>query len=76
MIQFRHFANSSSPTETPREWWGRILAFHEPNEPQPLRDEYDTIIGTIIKPSLLGTVWCQSVMERFDRSRIVQCHET
>jgi len=55
-------------TETPREWWGRILAFHEPNEPQPLRDEYDTIIGTIIKPSLLGTVWCQSVMERFERS--------
>jgi len=52
MIQFRHFANSSSPTETPREWWGRILAFHEPNEPHPLRDEYDTII----KPFLLQAI--------------------
>jgi len=39
-------------TETPREWWGRILAFHEPNEPQPLRDEYDTII----KPFLLQAI--------------------
>ena len=39
-------------TETPREWWGRILAFHEPNEPHPLRDEYDTII----KPFLLQAI--------------------
>jgi len=30
----------------------RILAFHEPNEPHPLRDEYDTII----KPFLLQAI--------------------
>ena len=33
-----------------------------------VRYHYQAIIGTIIKPSLLGTVWCQSVMERFERS--------
>ena len=28
-------------------------------------------INTMIEPSPLGTVWCQSVMERFDRSRTI-----
>ena len=30
----------------------RVLAFHEPNEPHPLRDEYDSII----KPFLLQAI--------------------
>jgi hypothetical protein len=33
-----------------------------------VRYHYQAIIGTIIKPSLLGKVWCQDVMERFERS--------
>ena len=28
-------------------------------------------IAAMIEPSPLGTVWCQSVMERFDRSRTI-----